>query len=216
MAQSMKTEAEKREKGRALARTPGERLAYGISLLTSPFLLAVPLFGFVALSTAPTLPTGLWWWVIICLGLAVPFLDIWLGVKQGRYTDMHISVRSQRLVPMMLGLGCIGGIFGCLLVLHASRALLATLTATLISFLVATLITQLAKYKISFHIGALTGTLTVCCLLVSPLFLLLSPLVLLVGWARWKVEAHTALQAVCGAALALCLTVGSFWLFGLR
>lgn len=154
--------------------------------------------------------------MIICLGLAIPFLVIQYGVKQGRYSDIHVSIRSQRLVPMTLGLICIVAIFGCLLLLHASRELIATLTATLVSFLIAALITQIAKYKISFHISALTGAITVCYMLLGPPFLLLYLLVFLVGWARWKVEAHSPLQASSGAALALSITLATFWLFGLH
>ena len=101
-----------------------------------------------------------------------------------------------------------------LLWLHASRPLVATLVAVFISFWLATLITQLAKYKISLHIDSAAGAVIVGYLLISPLFLLLSPLVVLIAWARWKLEAHSPLQALCGAALAVVVTVTTFWFFG--
>jgi hypothetical protein len=40
--------------------------------------------------------------------------------------------------------------------------------------------------------------------------------VVLIAWARWKLEAHTLLQAVTGAVLAVAVTVTTFWFFGLR
>jgi hypothetical protein len=60
----------------------------------------------------------------------------------------------------------------------------------------------------------MAGAVTVLVLLFGPLFLLLSPLVVLVGWARWKVRSHTLLQALAGTALAVSVTVTLFWMFG--
>jgi hypothetical protein len=218
MANSVKTEPERREKGFSShpVQTPGEQLAKGISSVANPLFVAIPFFGFVALSTAPSLVQGLLWWAIIFLGFTVAmFLFIRRGVKQGRYTDAHVSVRSQRFFPLSFGFVCLVIIFLTLLLLHASRQLLATLTATLAALLVALLLTQFARYKISFHLIGVTGAVTVCCLLAGPFFLFLSPLILLVGWARWKVEAHSPLQAVCGATLAVLVTLGTFRVFGI-
>jgi hypothetical protein len=103
-----------------------------------------------------------------------------------------------------------------LLVLSASRPLVATLVAVIVEFAVATFITRVVKYKISLHVDAAAGAVTVCCLLVSPEFLALAPRVGLIAWARWKLEAHTPLQAFCGATLAVAVTFTTYWLFGLR
>ena len=45
--------------------------------------------------------------------------------------------------------------------------------------------------------------------------LVLSPLVALIGWARWRVGAHTVAQAIVATVLAVVITVitiGTFWL----
>ena len=159
---------------------------------------------------------GLRWLTVIGVGLLVPFGLIWWGVKKGKLTDIHVSRRSERLVPLLVGLMALGGMLAGLLLLSASRPLVATLVAVIVSFALASLITQVAKYKISLHIDSAAGAVTVCCLLTSPIFLALSPLVLLIAWARWKLEAHSPFQVVCGAALAVAMTVTTFWLFGLR
>jgi len=156
------------------------------------------------------------WLTVISVGLLVPFGCIWWGVKQGKLTAIHVSRRSQRLVPLLVGLIALGGMLTGLLLLSASRPLVATLVAVIVSYAAATLITHMAKYKISLHIDSAAGAVTVCCLLNSPIFLALSPLVILIAWARWKLEAHTPLQAICGAALAVAVTVTTFWLFGLH
>jgi len=206
---------EKAEKGLASLSTPGDHFAYWLSQITSPFVVGLGVFGYVSLSTSPEVTEGLQWLTVIGVGLLVPFGLIWWGVKQGKWTDLHVSRRSERLVPLLVGLMALGGMLAGLLLVSASRPLVATLVAVIVSFALATLITQVAKYKISLHIDSAAGAVTVYCLLASPVFLALSPLVVLIAWARWKLEAHTPRQAICGAALAVAVTITTFWLFGL-
>ncbi len=206
---------EKAEKGLSSLSTPGDRFAYWLSQITSPFVVGPGVFGYVALSTTSTVTEGVEWLTVIGVGLLVPFGCIWWGVKTGKLTDLHVSRRSERLVPLLVGLMALGGMLAGLLLLSASRPLVATLVAVIVSFALATLITRVAKYKISLHIDSAAGAVTVCCLLASPVFLALSPLVVLIAWARWKLEAHTPFQAMCGAVLAVFVTVTMFWLFGL-
>lgn len=206
---------EQAEKGLASLRTPADRFAYWLSQISSPFVVGFGVFGYVALSTASTVTEGVEWFTVIVVGLLVPFGYIWWGVKSKKWTDLHVSRRSERLVPLLVGLVALGGMLSGLLLLSASRPLVATLVAVIVSFALATLITQVAKYKISLHIYSAAGAVTVCCLLAGPVFLALSPPVVLIAWARWKLEAHTPLQAIAGAVLAVAVTVTTFWLFGL-
>lgn len=206
------------EKGFAAApmATPAEKLAHIISVITNPLFIALPLFLAVALKTAPNPVHALLWWTIIAVGLTgAPLLFIRIGVRRGYYTDTHISVRSQRLIPLLFGLFCMGIVFLSLLLLHVARPLIVVLIASLISLVLATVITQFLKYKLSLHMIGITGAVTTCWLLFSPAFLFLAPLILLVGWARWKVHAHTFLQACLGGALALFVTLVMVQLFGL-
>jgi hypothetical protein len=196
--------------------TNAERVAQAISRVTNPLFLVPPVFLFVAVKTAPDLLHALLWWAMICLGLsAAPILFIRDGVRRGHYDDVHVSVRSQRTIPLLFGLACMALVFLLLVVLHATPALIATVTAALLSLVIATAITHYGKWKISLHLVGISGSVTVLCLLASPVFLCLSPLVALVGWARWKVQGHTLAQAFAGAALALLLTVATFKIFGL-
>lgn len=207
---------EKTEKGLTALRSPADRFAYWLSQFTSPFVVGLAVFGYVALSTASTVTEGGEWLTVIAVGLLVPFGYIWWGVKAKKLTDLHVSRRSERLVPLLVGLMALGGMLYVLLWLSASRPLVATLVAVIVSYAAATLITNVAKYKISLHIDSAAGAVTVCCLLVGPVFLALTLLVVLIAWARWKLEAHTPLQSMCGAALAVTVTVTTFWFFGLR
>jgi hypothetical protein len=194
---------------------PWLRFAQIVSFIANPLLVALPLYLVVALATAPTIIEGLLWWVVTAIGVsAAPLLFVWRGVRHGRYTDHHVSQREQRLIPLLFALGCMAMVFVLLLLLKASLALMATVTAMIVSIVVALMITQVARWKISLHLIGMTGAVITLGLIVGPLLFFLAPLILLVGWARWMVHAHTLLQACAGTALAGSVTVVIFWLFG--
>ena len=193
---------------------PWRRLAHIISEVSNPLFVALPTFLVIALVTAPDVPHALLWWIVAVLGISiVPFLFILRGVRQGHYSDHHVSVREQRFIPLLFGLGCMAASFVLLYYLNASRVLIATVTAVIVACGISLLITR--YWKISLHLVGIAGAVTVFALLFGPRFLFLSPLVALVGWARWQVHAHTALQACVGASLAIGVTVAIFYLFGI-
>lgn len=188
------------------------RFAHVTSEIANPLYVAFPTLLIISLSSAPDVPHGLLWWIIAVLGISIaPFLFVLRGVRRGRYSDHHVSVREQRLVPLLFGVTSVIIAFVLLLLLHASTALLATLTAVIVVLLIATVITKF--WKISLHLVGAAGAVTALVLLFGPLCFLLLPLVVLVGWARWYVQAHTILQAIAGTALATSVTIIIFRLF---
>jgi hypothetical protein len=124
-----------------------------------------------------------------------------------------LSVRSQRLVPLIVGLACAAVALVLLLVLQASRELLATIAAVLVCGVFTFAITT--RWKISFHLIGAAGAATVITLLFGPIGLVLIPFVTLVGWARWQLQVHTVPQALAGTALAVAITVGMFHFWGI-
>jgi hypothetical protein len=190
-----------------------QRLAHLISEVANPLYVALPTFAVIALVSAPGILTALLWWVVAVVGISVaPLLFVLHGVRRGHYSDHHVSIRKQRFIPLLFGLGTMVGAFALLLILHASRVLIATVAAVIVALIIATVITRF--WKISLHLVGMTGAVTVCVLLFGPFFLFLSPLVLIVAWARYQVGAHTLLQALAGAALAVSVTVTIFLVFG--
>lgn len=190
------------------------QIAHGVSAVTNPLFIALPTFLIVALSTSPDVLRAFLWWIVTVVGISIaPLLFIWYGVKQGHYSDHHVSVREQRLIPLLFGVGCFFLVFVSMYLLHASLLLLATVTAALVALGIATVVTR--YWKISLHLVGMAGAVTVLVLRFGPWFLLLSPFVVLVGWARWQVRAHTPLQALTGAVLAVSVTLAIFWLFGI-
>lgn len=62
---------------------PADRLAHAVSAVMNPGYVALPTFLVVAVA---------------------PLLYVALGVRAGRFSDHHLSVREQRLVPFVVGL----------------------------------------------------------------------------------------------------------------
>jgi len=194
----------------------GYRIAYWISFLFHPFVIVAPLFYIVSFRYAEHAYEGALWGTLVCVGVAgAPYAFIRRGVKQGRWTDRDISRREQRLAPFLITLGCMLLSMVLLLVLRAPLPLLATFSGMVLAVAAALLVTQLARWKISLHLIGFTGAVLTLALLVTPRAYGLVPLIAVVGWARWRVRAHTPMQAAAGAALAAVVTFAVVGLFGL-
>ncbi len=191
------------------------RFATVISEVFNPLFLALPTFLAIALSSAPDLSRALLWCLVTIGGTSVlPLLFIWWGVRRGTFSDHNISKREQRFVPMLFSLVCILLTLALLTYLRVSRELIATIVSVIITCLIALIVTRF--WKISLHLVGVAGMVTVFILLFGPQWLLLCPLVILVGWARWQAGAHTIWQAVAGTLLAITTTIATFSVFGLR
>ncbi len=171
----------------------------------------------MALRTAPAIPSGLLWWLVTSLGISIaPLLHVYVGVRAGRYRDHHLSLRQERLIPFVVGIVGASSALALLLLSHASRAFLATVTAVVVGAALAMGITHGARWKISLHVSGIVGAITVLALVFGWPALLLVPLVPLVGWARWRLGAHTPAQAVAAMLISVAVTVAAFWLLGVR
>ncbi len=85
---------EKAEKGLSSLSTPGDRFAYWLSQITSPFVVGLEVLGYVSLSTASTVTESLQWLTVIGVGLLAPFGLIWWGVKTGNRHVPFLQARS--------------------------------------------------------------------------------------------------------------------------
>ncbi|MFC4601224.1 hypothetical protein [Cohnella hongkongensis] len=192
------------------------RLAHIVSFLLHPFALIVPLFMTVSVRFAPNVYEGVLCGIVVSLGAAgAPFAFIRRGVARGRWSDHDVSRREQRLVPFLYTIGSMLCTLAFLFLLEAPVELLAVFAGMICAVAAALLVTQLARWKISLHLIGITGTVLTLALLVAPFAYWLAPLIALVGWARWRVGAHTPSQALAGASLAAAVTFLVYRLFGL-
>jgi hypothetical protein len=178
-----------------------EQFAKRIANIFAPPVIALPVLFVIAIGTASPSLSGLIWWftTTICLSL-IPFGFILLGVRRGRYHDIHLFLREQRIIPLFAGLGAILVTCAILVLEHASRVFFTTIISIFVGTFIATLITF--RWKVSFHVAAITGAVTVLALIFGPVFLWLTPLIFLVAWSRRVLLAHTIAQMLVGAMIA--------------
>lgn len=177
-----------------------------VTEVMSPVVLVVVVIAIVAVRSAGP-ARGL------ALGLAATFFAVGLpyglvliGVRRGRLSDHHISVREQRPPMLAVALACAGSGLLVLRWLAAPRALFALMAAMVAGLVVALAITSF--WKISVHAAAAAGTVTSLATLVDPWWLLAAPLVVLTGWARVEIRAHTPVQVFAGAIIGAIVTSG--------
>jgi len=120
----------------------------------------------------------------------MPSLIIYVMLKLGLITDIHVSKREQRAVPITLSI--ISFVIGLLLVSDSFLfvvLLLYTINTTLI------LLISL-KFKISVHVSTAVGAITLLFFVFGVLSLPLYSLGVLISFVRYKMRAHTLCQVI--------------------
>lgn len=181
-------------------RTTSPRFAQVVNELFAPSPLAVVVLAVVAWRFAPPGANALAWVLVGALcAVALPTLYLVRQLRRGRVTDHHVRVRHQR-PPIILAFLAGGTLALTLLTrLGAPREVIALVGSGIVSATVALLITL--RWKISVHVGTVSGVLAVLAQLFGPGMLLLAPLVALVAWARVRVSDHTVEQVIGGACI---------------
>ncbi len=149
-----------------------------------------------------------WGGLAVLFATLVPFAYIVRGVRRQRLTDHHVGRREQRPLPLLVGVGSVALLYGLLSYLGAPRELLALIAAMVTGLVVSLLVTLV--WKISVHAGVVAGTVVVLVVIFGPVALLLSPLILLVGWARVELGDHTLAQVIAGALLGAVVATSVF------
>ena len=184
-------------------------LARIVTEALAPAWIATALLVAVAIHTAPTPAEAIRWGVVSALFASVlPFLYVVYEVRRRRVTDRHVSVRTQRPVPMLIAAGSILLGVAILVLGGAPRALVALVVAMLAGVLVTLVITL--RWKISVHSATLAGAVVIVVLVFGIPFLPLVALCALVGWARVEVGAHTPRQVVIGEAVGAVIAGAVF------
>jgi membrane-associated phospholipid phosphatase len=181
------------------------RIAWGISVLFSPFLVPIATaVGVIQKHAAPQ--NALRWLVIVVLFVTVlPVLSIAVMVRYAKVSDLHLHNREERLLPLCCTL--VSMVVGTVLLhqLGAAREIVWAGIAYIVNSVIFSAITPI--WKISFHSSVATGCVTVLVMLVNPQFGWLFLLIPLIAWARVYRKRHTLLQTVVGAVLAVGNTV---------
>jgi membrane-associated phospholipid phosphatase len=189
-----------------MKQTMALRVARGVSLAGSPFLLAALLLLIVSWHATHRIWPALGWAALTATFVTVgPLVLLALAVCAGRVRNLDLDLRDERPWPMVMALGITVVGLTILWALGAPRLLLILLLSTLIGGTVALLITL--RWKISIHAGGAAGAATVLALLYGAQALPLLLGVVLIGWSRVMLGKHTWPQVVVGAALSVVITV---------
>jgi hypothetical protein len=177
-----------------------------VTEVMSPVVLIVVVILIVAVYSAGVVRGLVLGLVAIFFAAGFPYGLVLVGVRRGRLTDHHISLREQR--PRMLAIALVSVAAGVLVLgwLDAPHALFALLAAMVAGLAVAAAITSF--WKISIHAAAAAGTVASLAILVSAWWLLLVPLVVLTGWARVEIRDHTPGQVCVGGIVGAVVAAG--------
>ena len=176
--------------------------------ILAPANLAVAQLLMVSWHSSPGL-AGLGWGVLTATfcGL-IPYGIVIAGVKRRRWTDRHVRVRQERLVPFLAAIASFLTGLALLVALGAPRQLIAPVVAMLTCLAATMLVT--VWWKLSLHTAAASGTLAILVLSFGPPFILALPVVALVAWSRIRLSDDTPAQTLAGAVLGGLMATAVF------
>lgn len=190
---------------------PRHRFARLATEVLSPIPVAGVLLIVVAIQSASSVVLGIEWALLGVLFTSVlPFTYLSWAVGRQQLTDRHVKLREQRPRTLLVGIGLV--IIGLVLlaVLGAPRPVIALLAAIIAGLVIALAVTLV--WKISLHAAGAAGTVVILALVFGPVWLALSPLVGLVGWARVELGDHTTTQVSAGAVIGALVAAVVFTL----
>ncbi|MCX7680538.1 MAG: hypothetical protein N2508_00995 [Anaerolineae bacterium] len=174
------------------------RLAYVISMVGSPPVMATTVVGLTA-STIATLMAWVWASVYVLLAVYAPLFNVFLLVRRGRVTDIDVCLREQRIRPLLFAITCSLVAWAGLRLGSAPRELLIIAGAMSVQMVIVLAITL--RWKISMHCAAAAGAAMVLWSLMGTPWPMVG--VPIIAWSRVKLQRHTVGQTVAGSLLGL-------------
>ncbi|QBD81344.1 hypothetical protein EPA93_37370 [Ktedonosporobacter rubrisoli] len=182
------------------------RIARYISNILSPMTISLPLVTLAALyheHNSPLKVAGHVFLTLLFVSIG-PLLYILIGVRKGKFTDLDVSVRTQRNGPFLFMLiSTLLGLF-LLSLIHAPRNLQTLLIIAIFGGLVLMITTH--WWKISIHAASMGVAVTFLTALYGIIVLPAYLLVVLVGWSRVVLRHHTVAQVIAGSLVSIALS----------
>jgi hypothetical protein len=189
------------------------RFAKYISIISIPPTFSLMAFSVLTWAYEPgSLSHRLFVWfvAVLCSGVLQMAYFLFLR-RRGGVSAYDVPERLQRTKPYFVsaGISFVGMVI--LLLFHASVFLWALLWCYSINTLITAAINS--RWKISAHVMGLTGPVTALFPVIGTGVLWFLPLVIVLGWSRIRLEAHTLAQVCAGAIAGVVLTHGQLvWL----
>jgi len=189
------------------------RFARLVSNILAPVTISIPAVLLVAFYDAQSLASSLFYTSITLFFLSFgPMLYIIIGVRLGKFSDVDVSRRKERIGPFLFGLASVLAGLVTLVLIKAPKNLQTLLIITTVSCIVMLVITL--WWKISIHASSLAGTVTFLTALYGVIVLPAFLLVVLVSWSRVVLRRHTVAQVVAGALVSITLTSAILFIRG--
>ncbi|GAA4920444.1 hypothetical protein LX16_4678 [Stackebrandtia albiflava] len=175
------------------------RFALAVTHVFSPAAVITVLCLAVAASTTDPPSVALAWGLICALFTAgIPMTVIWLHMRRGRVTDVHIRERASRLRPLLAMIVSVSAGVALTLWWPAPPPMPALTLALCAGLVTTTAVTAL--WKMSFHTGVSAGAVAVLAAVYGWWASVGLAVVALIGWSRVRLRDHTVAQTVAGAA----------------
>ena len=193
------------------------KIADNISTFTNPPIICIPLFliicFYLSSSFNPSFSVD-WGKFIVLEGISLVFISILpmaiiLFWAKKLNTDKDISNRSDRYVPLLVGVVSYFIGFLVALALHLDWFLTILILCYAIDTFIVMLITT--QWKVSIHTTGLSGPVAALIVLLGPIGALFGLIYPVLIWGRVLLKKHSLAQAIVGGAQGFFLTC--FWLY---
>ncbi len=201
----------------------GYKISRILSIIFSPLIVPTYALALVMFTSfMAVLPHGVLWVIVAVIALttaALPLGALLVLRRLGMITDLDVSDRSQRLLPILIILICYASSWLFLSNLQTPPPVLRMWTGAIVATLLILLISP--AWKISAHCAAMgamacmiglemSRMLTVCNLF--PIFVVSLLLTGAVASARVWLGCHTVMQTIAGAVLGAAAIAVSFFI----
>ena len=184
-----------------------------VSNMFAPFTISIPAVLLVAFYDAKNVVSALFYTCVTLFFLSFgPMLYIIIGVRLGKFSDVDVSRRKERIGPFLFGLASVVAGLITLVLINAPKNLQTLLILTAVSCIVMMFITL--WWKISIHASSMASTVTFLTALYGVIVLPAFLLVILVSWSRVVLRRHTVAQVVAGALVSITLTSAILFIRG--
>ena len=190
-----------------------DKLAFGLSALTSPYVVIPVMSLWVVGEHGADWHEGLLWaGITVFFTTIVPLLFVWVGIRRGAITDIHVMVREERLGPFIVA--TISSFVGTL-ILHRIGApmeivvLGAVVVANGLVFAIMSCFT-----KVSIHMAVVTVGIYISGVLSDPAWYALIATLPFVLWGRVYRKRHSIREGIIAVLIACLITAVVLILFG--
>lgn len=182
-----------------------------ISTVFNPIFLLIPVPFILVFRTTSNFNTALYWFLFSLVFVMVVGLFILVGIKEGYFSDLDISHKTQR--PMLFSFAVLLSaiyVFS-LYSLNAPRALFIAIFALFSGLLTIEIVNKFTKASI--HVATVSAFATSLFLVYGGIFVFSFAIIPLVAWSRIKTHNHTKSQTIIGALIGIIITIVVYAIF---